>query len=199
VVAAFDAFVETWGVKYDKAVERGSRRAARLLGLPGRALEASAHHEHHRKFVRHGCRRTVGSKGCLSNKTALPFKLTEAAERSCVKPLGYVIHGKQGGRMILVLRCPSRSNAPSMPALRSLLPPGATGQKGRWAVRPSPVSAVVLIDRPVERGRQRRRSQRRPPDFPHSPGKPFLGSSCGSQCVVGMLQELANCAQYAQL
>jgi hypothetical protein len=31
VVAAFDAFVETWGVKYDKAVERGSRRAARLL------------------------------------------------------------------------------------------------------------------------------------------------------------------------
>jgi hypothetical protein len=35
VVAAFDAFVETWGVKYDKAVERGSRRAARLLRLPG--------------------------------------------------------------------------------------------------------------------------------------------------------------------
>src|SRR5450631_2090771 len=48
-LAAFDAFIETWGVKYDK--------------------------------VRH---RTVRSKGCLSNKTALAmiFKLAEAAEKS---------------------------------------------------------------------------------------------------------------------
>ena len=54
-LAAFDAFVETWGVKYDKAVEcldQGSRRAARLLRLPGRALEASAHDQRHRKLVR---------------------------------------------------------------------------------------------------------------------------------------------------
>ena len=43
--------------KYDKAVEcldQGSRRAARLLRLPGRALEASAHDQCHRKLVRDG-------------------------------------------------------------------------------------------------------------------------------------------------
>src|SRR5262249_22856388 len=34
--------------------DQGSRRAARLLRLPGRALEASAHNERHRKLVRHG-------------------------------------------------------------------------------------------------------------------------------------------------
>src|SRR5262249_13878785 len=34
--------------------DQGSRRAARLLRLPGRALEASAHDERHRKLVRHG-------------------------------------------------------------------------------------------------------------------------------------------------
>jgi Transposase, Mutator family len=52
---AFDAFVETWGIKYDKAVEylKGSRRAAGLLRLPDRALEASANNQRHRKLVRH--------------------------------------------------------------------------------------------------------------------------------------------------
>jgi hypothetical protein len=34
--------------------DQGSRRAARLLRLPGRALEASAHDERRRKLVRHG-------------------------------------------------------------------------------------------------------------------------------------------------
>ena len=56
-LAAFDAFVETWGVKYDKAVECLIRDRDALLAfyrLPGRALEASPHHERHRKFVRHG-------------------------------------------------------------------------------------------------------------------------------------------------
>jgi len=53
-LTAFDAFVETWGVKYDKRSRpgQGSRRAARLLRLPGRALEASAHDQRHRKLVR---------------------------------------------------------------------------------------------------------------------------------------------------
>jgi transposase-like protein len=37
------------------------------------------------------CRRTVGSKGCLSNKTALPFKLAEAAERSWQNQLPKII------------------------------------------------------------------------------------------------------------
>ena len=54
-LAAFDAFVETWGVKYDKAVrmlDQGARCAARLLRLPGRALEASTHDQRYRKLVR---------------------------------------------------------------------------------------------------------------------------------------------------
>jgi putative transposase len=56
-LVAFDAFVETWGVKYDKGgpvLDQGSRRAACFLRLPCRALEASAHDERHRKFVRNG-------------------------------------------------------------------------------------------------------------------------------------------------
>jgi putative transposase len=80
-LAAFDAFVETWGAKYDKAVECC---AARLLRLPGRAwkhLRTTNVIESSFATVRH---RTVRSKGCLSNKTALAmiFKLAEAAEKS---------------------------------------------------------------------------------------------------------------------
>ena len=37
-----------------RVFDQGSRRAARLLQLPGRALEASAHDERRRKLVRHG-------------------------------------------------------------------------------------------------------------------------------------------------
>jgi transposase-like protein len=54
-LAAFDAFVGTWAIKYDqggRVLDQGSRRAARLLRLPGRALETSAHDQRHRKFVR---------------------------------------------------------------------------------------------------------------------------------------------------
>jgi hypothetical protein len=63
-----------------RVLDQGSRRAAGLLRLPGRALEASAHNQRHRK-LRH---RTVRSKGCLSNKTALAmiFKLAEAGEKN---------------------------------------------------------------------------------------------------------------------
>ena len=86
-LAAFDAIVETWGVKYDKAVE--------CLIKDGHALlifyDFPAEHWKHLRTtnviessfatVRH---RTVRSKGCLSNKTALAmiFKLAEAAEKS---------------------------------------------------------------------------------------------------------------------
>ena len=54
-LAAFDVFVETWGVKYEKAVEfrQGSRCATGLLRVPGRALETPAHDQRHRKLVRH--------------------------------------------------------------------------------------------------------------------------------------------------
>ena len=86
-LAAFDVFVETWGVKYDKAVECLVKDRDALLAF----YDFPAEHWKHLRTtnviesafatVRH---RTVRSKGCLSNKTALAmiFKLAEAAERS---------------------------------------------------------------------------------------------------------------------
>jgi putative transposase len=86
-LAAFDAFVETWGVKYDKAVECLIKDRDALLAF----YDFPAEHWKHLRTtnviessfatVRH---RTVRSKGCLSNKTALAmiFKLAEAAEKS---------------------------------------------------------------------------------------------------------------------
>ncbi len=84
---AFDAFVETSGVKYDKAVECLIKDRDALLAF----YEFPAEHWKHLRTtnviespfatIRH---RTVRSKGCLSNKTALAmiFKLAEAAENS---------------------------------------------------------------------------------------------------------------------
>jgi transposase-like protein len=85
--AAFDAFVETWGVKYDKAVECLIKDCDALLAF----YDFPAEHWKHLRTtnviesafatIRH---RTVRSKGCLSNKTALAmiYKLAEAAEKS---------------------------------------------------------------------------------------------------------------------
>ena len=86
-LAAFDAFIETWGVKYDKAVECLTRDRDALLAFYD---FPAAHWKHLRTTniiessfatIRH---RTVRSKGCLSNKTAIAmiFKLAEAAENS---------------------------------------------------------------------------------------------------------------------
>ncbi len=84
---AFDAFVETWGIKYDKAVECLIKDRDALLAF----YDFPAEHWKHLRTtnviessfatIRH---RTVRSKGCLSNKTALAmiFKLAEAAEKS---------------------------------------------------------------------------------------------------------------------
>jgi putative transposase len=84
---AFDAFAETWGVKYDKAVECLIKDRDALLAF----YDFPAEHWKHLRTtnviessfatIRH---RTVRSKGCLSNKTALAmiFKLAEAAEKS---------------------------------------------------------------------------------------------------------------------
>jgi putative transposase len=85
--AAFDAFLETYAVKYDKAVGCLSRDRTTLLAF----YDFPAEHWKHLRTsnpiessfatVRH---RTVRSKGCLSNKTALAmiFKLAQAAEKS---------------------------------------------------------------------------------------------------------------------
>ena len=86
-LVAFDAFVETYGVKYDKAVACLVKNREALLAF----YDFPAEHWKHLRTtnpiestfatIRH---RTVRAKGCLSNKTALAmiFKLAEAAERS---------------------------------------------------------------------------------------------------------------------
>src|SRR3982074_1489391 len=85
-LTAFDAFVETWGVKYDKAVECLIKDRDALLAF----YDFPAEHWKHLRTtnvieswfatIRH---RMVRSKGCLSNKTALAmiFKLAQAAEK----------------------------------------------------------------------------------------------------------------------
>src|SRR3984893_7577014 len=54
---AFDAFIETWGVKYDRATECLIKDRDALLAFydfSGRTLEASAYNQCHRKLVRDG-------------------------------------------------------------------------------------------------------------------------------------------------
>src|SRR3712207_6265642 len=84
---AFDAFVETCGIKYDKVIACLSKDQDALLTF----YDFPAEHWKHLRTtnpvestfatIRH---RTVRAKGCLSNKTALAmiFKLAQAAEKS---------------------------------------------------------------------------------------------------------------------
>jgi len=85
--AAFDVFVETYGVKYEKAAECLKKDRGPLLAF----YDFPAEHWKHLRTsnpiestfatVRH---RTIRSKGCLSNKTALAmvFKLVEGAQKT---------------------------------------------------------------------------------------------------------------------
>ena len=84
--AALDAFIETYGIKYEKAVECLTKDREALFAF----YDFPAEHWKHLRTtnpiestfatVRH---RTVRSRGCLSNKTALAmiFKPTQAAEK----------------------------------------------------------------------------------------------------------------------
>ena len=92
--AAFDAFADIYGAKYDKAVECLSKDRDVLLAF----YDFPAEHWKHLRTtnpiestfatVRH---RTTRSKGCLSNKTALAmtFKLAQSAETSWHRLRGY--------------------------------------------------------------------------------------------------------------
>jgi putative transposase len=85
--AAFDSFIKCYGVKYEKAVECLNQDRGSLLAF----YDFPAEHWKHLRTtnpiestfatVRH---RTVRSRGCLSNKTALAmiFKLANAAENT---------------------------------------------------------------------------------------------------------------------
>jgi putative transposase len=86
-LAALDMFVDTYGTKYEKAVDCLTKDRDVLLAF----YDFPAEHWKHLRTtnpiestfatVRH---RTIRSKGCLSNKTALAmvFKLAEAAQKS---------------------------------------------------------------------------------------------------------------------
>jgi putative transposase len=85
--ASFDAFIETYELKYEKAAECLKKDRGALLAY----YDFPAEHWKHLRTsnpiestfatVRH---RTIRSKGCLSNKTALAmvFKLVEGAQKS---------------------------------------------------------------------------------------------------------------------
>ena len=85
--AAFDAFIAAYELKYDKAAECLAKDRQALLAF----YDFPAEHWKHLRTsnpiestfatVRH---RTIRSKGCLSNKTALAmvFKLVDAAQKS---------------------------------------------------------------------------------------------------------------------
>ena len=84
---AFDAFIAAYQVKYDKAAECLAKDRQALLAF----YDFPAEHWKHLRTsnpiestfatVRH---RTIRSRGCLSNKTALAmvFKLVDAAQKS---------------------------------------------------------------------------------------------------------------------
>jgi transposase-like protein len=86
-MAAFDAFIESYAVKYDKAAECLRKDRATLLAF----YDFPAEHWKHLRTtnpiestfatVRH---RTIRSKGCLSNQTALAmvFKLVDGAQKT---------------------------------------------------------------------------------------------------------------------
>ena len=85
--AAFDAFIGAYELKYNKAAECLAKDRQALLAF----YDFPAEHWKHLRTsnpiestfatVRH---RTIRSKGCLSNKTALAmvFKLVDAAQKS---------------------------------------------------------------------------------------------------------------------
>ena len=93
---AFDAFIEGYAVKYDKAAECLSKDRGALLAFHDFPAE---HWKHLRTTnpiestfatVRH---RTIRSKGCLSNRTALAmvFKLVEGAQKNWRRLDGYAL------------------------------------------------------------------------------------------------------------
>ncbi|HKM74677.1 MAG TPA: IS256 family transposase [Stellaceae bacterium] len=93
-LVAFDVFVDAYGAKYEKAAECLTKDRDALLAF----YDFPAEHWKHLRTtnpiestfatVRH---RTIRSKNCLSNKTALAmvFKLVEAAQKSWRRLRGY--------------------------------------------------------------------------------------------------------------
>ena len=151
--AAFDRFVETYGLKYPKAVECLSKDREALLAV----YEFPAEHwKHLRTFhpiestfatVRH---RTIRSKGCLSNKTVLAmiFNLAQAAEKTWRRLDGHnqlpkPILGVKFNDGLEVLR-PEAQIAAACPR------PSPTFGHSSWRIFPPPLTAGAPAV-PVER------------------------------------------------
>jgi putative transposase len=119
--AAFDAFIESYQVKYEKAAECLAKDRDALLAF----YDFPAEHWKHLRTtnpiestfatVRH---RTIRSKGCLSNKTALAmvFKLVETAQRSWRRLDGHV----QLPKLILGVKFADGLEVAATPAGRQL-------------------------------------------------------------------------------
>jgi len=120
-LAALDMFVDIYGTKYEKAVDCLTKDRDVLLAF----YDFPAEHWKHLRTtnpiestfatVRH---RTIRSKGCLSNKTALAmvFKLADAAQKSWRRLRGYnqlpkVIQGVKFTDGIEVVRTQAQSAA----------------------------------------------------------------------------------------
>ena len=119
--AAFDAFIAAYQLKYDKAAACLAKDRQALLAF----YDFPAEHWKHLRTsnpiestfatVRH---RTIRSKGCLSNKTALAmvFKLVDAAQKSWRRLDGHnqlpkLIHGVRFTDGIEVAAAPASSQS----------------------------------------------------------------------------------------
>ena len=87
VEAAFDAFVETYAVKYEKTAECEElpRAAARLPTTSRPNIGSTCARRTHRKHLRHRAAQDDPVEGMLSNRTALAmvFKLVDGAQKTC--------------------------------------------------------------------------------------------------------------------
>ena len=118
---AFDAFIESYQLKYEKAAECLNKDRDPLLTF----YDFPAEHWKHLRTsnpvestfatVRH---RTIRSKGCLSNRTALAmvFKLVEAAQRSWRRLDGH----NQLPKLILGVKFTNGLEVVAKPASRQL-------------------------------------------------------------------------------
>jgi transposase-like protein len=119
--AALDKFIESYGIKYDKAVECLTKDREALFAFYDFPAEDWKHKrttnpiESTFATVRH---RTVRSRGCPSNKTAIAmiFKLTQAAEKSWNRLRGHnqlpkVILGVKFNDGIEVVRSQAQATA----------------------------------------------------------------------------------------
>ena len=142
--SAFDAFIETYAVKYDKAAACLVKDRETMLAF----YDFPAEHWKHLRTtnpiestfatVRH---RTVRSKGCLSNKTALAmvFKLAQAAQNSWRRLDGH----NQLPKLIVGVS----SSTESKPSGNNLKPPPDPNRHQDSAIAPpTPIPSTRPVD-----------------------------------------------------